>query len=55
LDARLLVAVDGADELLEFVEGLLPQVVAVDQEQNPFGVGVLDQPVTDVDRREGFS
>ena len=38
-------------ELVELQLGLLAQVRAVDQEQDPLGVGVLDQPVAERSRR----
>ena len=50
-----LVPVDGADELLELVVGLLAEVVAVDEEEDPAGVGVLDEPVAEVDGGEGLA
>ena len=50
-----LVAVVRADELLELVERLLAQVVAVHQEQNPLGLGELDEPVAEVDGGEGLA
>ena len=49
------VAVGGADELLEFVEGLLAEVVSIDQEEDAFGAGVFDEPVAEVDGGEGFT
>ena len=47
-----LVAVVRADELLELVERLLAQVVAVHQEQDALGLGELDEPVAEVDGGE---
>ena len=40
-----LVVVVRADVLLELVEGLLAQRVAVHQEQNPLGLAELDEPI----------
>lgn len=42
----------GADVLLKVVQRLLPQVAAVHEEQNTFGLGELDQPVAEVDGSE---
>jgi hypothetical protein len=50
-----LVAVRRAYELLKLVECLFPQVVAIHQEQNPPGMGVLDEPVTEVDGGKGLA
>ena len=47
-----LVGVVGADKFLEFVECLLAQVVAIHEEQNPVGLGELDESIAEVDRRE---
>ena len=41
-----------ADELLELVERLLAQVVAVHQEEDALGLGELDEPVAEVDGGE---
>lgn len=41
----------GRDILLEFLQGLVAEVAAVDQEQDPPGAGELDQPVEEIDRR----
>ena len=50
-----LVAVDGTDELLELIERLFAQVVSIHQEKDPFGIGVLDEPVAEIDGGEGFA
>ena len=43
------------DELVELLEGLPAQVVAVHQEEHAPRFGVLDQPVDKVDRGEGLA
>ena len=50
-----LAPVVGGDELVELLEGLAAQVVAVHQEEHPPGFGVLDQAVDEVDRGEGLA
>ena len=42
----------GIPELLELVQRLLSEVVAVYQEQDALGIGVLDKPVAGANRRE---
>ena len=43
------------DELVELFESLPSQVIAVHQEQHPPGFGEFDQPVDEIDRREGLA
>ena len=50
-----LAAIVGGDELVELLEGLLAQVVAVHQEEHAFGPGMLNQAVDEVDGGEGFA
>ena len=50
-----LAAVVGGDVLLELLEGLPAQVVAVHQEEHPLRPAELDQPVDDADRHEGLA
>ena len=50
-----LVVVVRADVLLELVEGLLAQVVAVHQEQNPLGLAELDEPIAGRAGGEGLA
>src|ERR1019366_1454308 len=49
------VAIHRADELLELVERLLAQVVPVHEEENAPGIGVLDEPVAEVDGGESLA
>ena len=50
-----LAIVVGADVLLELVERLPAQVIAIDQEQNPLDLAELDEPVAARDRGEGLA
>ncbi len=49
-----LAPVVGSYKLVELLESLPAQVVAVHQEQHPPCPGMFDQPVGEVDRREGL-
>ena len=50
-----LVVVVGRDVLLEFLQRLLAEVAAVDQEQHAPRAGELDEPVDEVDGGEGLA
>lgn len=52
---RELVTAGGADELLELVQRLFAEVGAVDEEQDSFGIGVLDQAVAKIDGGVGLA
>src|SRR5205085_885307 len=50
-----LAAVVGRDELLEFLQGLVAEVAAVDQEENAARAGELDEAVNEVDGGVGLA
>src|SRR3954447_3675195 len=50
-----LAAVVARDELLEFFQGLLAEVAAVDEEQNATRAGELDEAVNEVDGGVGLA
>src|SRR2546422_11136260 len=50
-----LAAVIGRDELLEFFQGLVAEVAAVDEEEDAARAGELDEAVNEVDGGVGFS
>ena len=49
-----LVARGRTRELLKLLERLLAEVIAVDEEEDPLGAGVLDEPVAGVDGSESL-
>src|SRR5206468_8790164 len=50
-----LAAVVGGDELLEFFQGLVAEVAAVDEEEDATRAGELDEAVNEVDGRVGLA
>ena len=50
-----LAAVVGRDELLEFFQGLVAEVAAVDEEEDAARAGELDEAVDEVDGGVGFA
>ena len=50
-----LAAVVGRDELLEFFQGLIAEVAAVDEEEDAARAGELDQAVNEVDGGVGLA
>ena len=50
-----LAAVVGRDELLEFFQGLVAEVAAVDEEEDAARAGVLDEAVDEVDGGVGLA
>ena len=50
-----LAAVVGRDELLEFFQGLVAEVAAVDEEEDAARAGELDEAVNEVDGGEGLA
>ena len=55
VEAREIAAVVGRDEGLELAQRLVAEIVAIDQEQDAPGAGVLDQPVAEVAGGEGLA
>src|SRR5437764_12230170 len=50
-----LAAVVGRDELLEFFQGLVAEIAAVDEEEDAAGAGELDEAVNEVDGGVGLA
>jgi hypothetical protein len=55
VEAREVASVIGRREGLELAQGLVAEIVAVDQEQDAASAGVLDQPIAEVAGGEGLA